>query len=78
MQEAVRDIFHVGQHTSAASAAGGCQPGMVVVCSHHAHPFVTVLSPHQSTQTICDTDSCYVALAAVSQTPITVLLGGQK
>lgn len=53
-------------------------PRTVVVCSHHANSFVTVLSPHQSTQTICDTDSYYVALAAASQTSITVLLGGWK
>lgn len=76
MQETVRGIFCVGQHNGAARAARGCQPRLVVMCSHHSNPFVTVLSPHQSTQTICDTDSYYVALAAASQTSITVLLGG--
>lgn len=38
---------------TARQCCSGCQPRIVVFCSHHANPFVTVLSPLQNTETIC-------------------------
>lgn len=38
---------------TAQQCCSGCQPRIVVFCSHHANPYVTVLSPLQNIENIC-------------------------